>query len=555
MLIENNSTIQSSLRSAPPLLRKLVRERVRVLAVLAVAGCCVTLLSIFRLSIESVGFFVMEPGPTRSQRDLSGAYNGSFLCLNRTGVASNVSSIRSSCPKCDALLIAVTEGTVEAVLVKFNEPCTPPVIIALKRKEKCARMYGTLSLLLHPRVYWLITDEGCIGDSFASTTIVSFEEAKDLLLVEGLLKYVTTRVLAFASLVFAENPGSWTSWHKHLNMTRQSFSDLSLTLRRDAFFDIEIKPRQMEPLEPSMQRFTLPTSCEPRHRPSLPMKVFLHESLKSEWLFDAIREVLHRGSVGSGAMVLAANLSHANMILRTSESFNNGDIPIDGTRLQVAFSRKDQQSSGVCGAFNVNTWSTTDSMDLNWGIPWSLADKFHKIDESGKFIVDDLKEDDRENYLASFMGTHTKDSKDGNDGIIRNVLRLLHEPQNRIVVYTRCHEVHPEECAPDDERERLFFFDEARRPYNYSEILGRSHFCLVPKGRQPCSYRFLEAVVQGCTPVYISDVVDRFTYGFFLHSTIPWEKLSFYVHGVSVTRMPDFLREVSEEERGERRGS
>lgn len=77
----------------------------------------------------------------------------------------------------------------------------------------------------------------------------------------------------------------------------------------DPFFDIEIKPRQMEPLEPNMQRFILPTSSEPKHRLSLPIKVFLHEFLKSELSFDAIREVLHRGSVGSGAMVLAANLS------------------------------------------------------------------------------------------------------------------------------------------------------------------------------------------------------------------------------------------------------
>eukprot|EP00223_Ostreococcus_mediterraneus_P009349 CAMPEP_0179619608 /NCGR_PEP_ID=MMETSP0932-20121108/243_1 /TAXON_ID=548131 ORGANISM="Ostreococcus mediterraneus, Strain clade-D-RCC2596" /NCGR_SAMPLE_ID=MMETSP0932 /ASSEMBLY_ACC=CAM_ASM_000582 /LENGTH=285 /DNA_ID=CAMNT_0021488589 /DNA_START=994 /DNA_END=1851 /DNA_ORIENTATION=- len=222
------------------------------------------------------------------------------------------------------------------------------------------------------------------------------------------------------------------------------------------------------------------------------------------------------------------------------------------SRLHVVFNSQDKRNSGVCGTLNANTWSTTELMDNNWGVPLSLADRIHAVDEKGRFIVEHKYRGSKMKYLASFIGTHYKDVPDGSGGMIRNILRLLHDPRRGIIVYTRCHRVHPQQCDDDAERERAHFFAKAP-PYNYTDLLEQSKFCLVPKGRQPNSYRFLETVIHGCIPVYISDVVDRFSYNFFLSSIIPWEKVSFYIHGFSIAHLETFLSSVSEAERLERK--
>lgn len=181
-------------------------------------------------------------------------------------------------------------------------------------------------------------------------------------------------------------------------------------------------------------------------------------------------------------------------------------------------------------------------MDKNTGIPLPLEPK-QKPDKHGNDSEFSYQRNPRK-YLASFMGTHYKDKKGLSFGIVRDILRLLNKEEDGFVIYTHCHQAHKETaCVGAAEQERLTAF--LHNPaFDYHQLMQESQYCLVPKGRQPASYRFLESVLAGCTPVYISDPGDNYTYSFVFSSKIPWEKIMLYVHGSSVNYMRSFLQSI-----------
>ena len=183
----------------------------------------------------------------------------------------------------------------------------------------------------------------------------------------------------------------------------------------------------------------------------LPWKVHIHESMQRYWAGAPILRLLDQ----LPQLEEARNFSDANVVV----GLDDIKFTAKQKKMYIRFQTKDEKNRGTCHAVNVNSWSTTDNMDEKFGVPWVLHPLIHKYNHSGRLIVskDQTTPLQKKKYLASFKGTHYKDIPEGDRGMIRNVLRLLHRPQDGFIVYTRCHTSHPQECADDDEKGALQF--------------------------------------------------------------------------------------------------
>ncbi|CAD7946582.1 unnamed protein product [Amoebophrya sp. A25] len=70
-----------------------------------------------------------------------------------------------------------------------------------------------------------------------------------------------------------------------------------------------------------------------------------------------------------------------------------------------------------------------------------------------------------------------------------------------------------------------------------------SRYCLVPDGFSSVSARLFEVMMHGCLPVIISDAF----HGAFEHS-LPWTSFAVFVARRDVTRLPEILRQIPDEE-------
>ena len=117
----------------------------------------------------------------------------------------------------------------------------------------------------------------------------------------------------------------------------------------------------------------------------------------------------------------------------------------------------------------------------------------------------------------------------------RNMLHHLHNGQD-VLIYTTCKhgkrwkEVQDERCAQDNEE-----YDSA----DYEELMKNSTFCLVPRGRRLGSYRFLEAMQNGCIPVVLAnDWILPF------QETLDWDSAVIRADERLLLQLPELLRSI-----------
>ncbi|XP_025017793.1 LOW QUALITY PROTEIN: exostosin-1c-like [Tetranychus urticae] len=140
-----------------------------------------------------------------------------------------------------------------------------------------------------------------------------------------------------------------------------------------------------------------------------------------------------------------------------------------------------------------------------------------------------LDSSDRKNLLV-FRG---KRYTHGIGSETRNTLHHLHNVRD-ILIYTTCKhgkkwkDLKDERCAKDNLEYEKF---------NYSILMANSAFWLVPRGKRLGSFRFLEALANGCIPVLLSNNwVKPF------EDVIDWSEIVVEGDERSLLQLPEIIR-------------
>ena len=411
-----------------------------------------------------------------------------------------------------------------------------PFVLHLERLS-CEANSQTMIFLMHPRIYGVISNMPCFGD------VPYLTEYQEDFRVPINRVYMVARLNA--NTFFPNQPLIWTSWKIMFDL----FSRLNtrMTIPWDNQFDMTIYPNFIR------NSWEITSAiCDSNYKLESIMTKKKHERLITvsllnsfqgfgpyKWLALETRQLLHKGYTSmTGVKFLECNspesascdiyFLNANKPGKCAVLKHNNSLVID------VYSH-DKERHTCPNSMSISTWTT--SLSCKYDVSLALPPR-----------VWFPRQDRDRYYLATFTGTHYKDGVDGKLGSIRSILRLLDSPKDKIAIYTHCHLAHEEQaCMELHEQERLQNF-RANPILTFKESVQNSTFCLCPKGRQPASYRFLEAFLSGCIPVYISDPGDDFIATGIFFRQIPWTKLSFYIHGFALHEMPDFLKSINAEQ-------
>lgn len=444
------------------------------------------------------------------------------------------------------------DGLLEDVEVKLMHEChnypNAPLLMVYLKRDTCPQLIGSLSFLYHPRVYWVFSNRQCFGDAVSSTSYTMH-----LPPTMGEFQLARTKAIGFASLFLPKEPSKWQSWQQHLSLLRKASSEGAIEVSINEQYTARMVPK----IESTRKRF-----CMEKRQITPPISLqrsqvnvsIAEEVVQQFWLGKSLLESLESRKCAPD-MLKVQDSSKSQIHLSSNRGFSSRAFcrrqicpSSQKCPLPVIIAWNPNSNNPCVGALNLNTKSFSGSTAVTTGLflpPRSLM-------QGGK-IVSEGKQEFSRRYVASFMGTHLKDQGlHDQGGIVRHLLQFLDDPMRGFVVYTRCHEAHKSSaCTNSFEVERRENF--LRKPlYNYKQLMKNSKFCLVPRGRQPATYRFLEAILYGCVPVYVSDPEDCFMYRFMFDQSIPWEKVSFYIHGAAVGKIQDFLSNITEEEWAER---
>lgn len=412
-----------------------------------------------------------------------------------------------------------------------------PVVLHLRR-HSCSAVSSSLPYLMHPRIYGVVSNIACFGDVPYSTAYS--EKHTDV------VPQVYELAERHASFFFAGDASSWNAWEEMIAILHSiSEDDGEMVFQWDKQFNFSVRPvffpNDWSATTTSCNTFVLPHLTDnskniAQKNPSI-LTVFLPDSFQGfgwgHWLAKETRNLLATGFITrAGTKFISCTPNSGERcdvsFARINEACTEGNNSLIGVNVYVS----DTERHFCQNSVSISTWTTSRSCIHD--VPLSLPPKVW---------VDG--HDSERHYLASFIGTHYKDGIRGKIGSVRSILRLLDSPKDKIVVYSHCHTSHiSEACSDFAEQERLEYFKHNPK-MDYRQSLKNSTFCLCPKGRQPSSYRWLESLLSGCIPVYISDPGDDFMMVPIFARQIPWTKLMLYIHGFMIDRLPGFLQHVS----------
>jgi hypothetical protein len=449
--------------------------------------------------------------------------------LNYETSLNNVSILQG----CDVLSLISPEEKIEEVLTsRFVLESTRPFVLHLHRNG-CTPSSTSLVYLMHPRIYGFISNQACFGDApYLSTYLNDHREI--------CLKFYA-QAKRHARVFFPRDAFHWNGWRIMRDILGDQQENPKMILPWDRQWNISIEPIF------SPRDWTVGTNACPRlsvpklnSRKSIICSVHFDRSYKGfgpgNWLTESMKKILSAGYTTSTGIKLQANQSQTTDCNIIFQSDDKQCFRSRQDQINVNVYWQDREQHSCPESISLSTWTTT--LSCPYDIALALPPKvwFESTTQNPFF-------------LASFIGTHYKDGREGKHGTVRSIMRLLDSPEGRIAIYTHCHSIHADtECTGYAEKERLNAFQQSPQ-MGYHQALTNSTFCLCPKGRQPASFRWLESVLSGCIPVYISDPGDSFIWSPFLARQIPWTKLSLYHHGFMLHKLPYLLKTVSQEQK------
>lgn len=409
-----------------------------------------------------------------------------------------------------------------------------PFVIHVKRTQ-CHALSSSLIYLMHPRIFGFVTNLPCYGDM---PHLSDHGNRYDK---------ISSKVYALAekhaNIFFPKNARRWNAWKLFKTILKDTSSRNSgMQMSWDKQFNISIFPNFF-PKDWSAKKPECSTDFGPRFRkgnPNQPTEcsISLDDSFQGfgpgHWLEKDLKSVLHKGyQTASGIrFVNAFTPKDCNIVLQMKKDC--GKSSKAETFVNIYWN--DREKHFCDEAMSISTWTTSLSCLNDMSLSLPPKNWFNR-----SMDVEPI-------YLATFSGTHYKDGESGKRGSVRSLLRLLDSPSDKIIIYSHCHEAHKEtECKSFAEKERLERF-KTKPKLSYKAALQNSTYCLCPKGRQPASYRWLEAVKSHCLPLYISDPGDRFMWVPIFDRQIPWSKLSFFFHGFLLDKLQYFMTNIAKEQ-------
>lgn len=416
-------------------------------------------------------------------------------------------------------------------LLHRDDTSSEHAIILHVFRTQCSALSGSLTVLMHPRVYAVVTNKPCFGDvphlTAYSANWIQYRPA-----------YLVNLVQRHVNVFFPRQPKAWNGWRLMYKAIKKSLASKEIILPLTEHVSMAVKPTfwpktwstsQM----PSCNEVKIPngSSCSLDVRPtSLPFDVALRDLIKQGY----------ESNEGISFGDLSRNEYHCKINLMEEDSRQHKEDELNQSlSIPVFISSSDRERHGSpSGAIYVSTWVSSKSCQKDIPLYLKPLKWFPVLDEKPN----------KKKYLASFTGTATRGFHDGKGGLVRYLLGFLESRKDRIAIYTKCHVVHKDqECTTFRDEERLYFVK--HRPFvSFEESLQNSTFCLCPKGRQPASYRWMEALRSGCIPVYISDPGDDFIWQIFLNRQIPWNKIMIYHHGFLLQHLPFVLKNINPEQ-------
>lgn len=401
-----------------------------------------------------------------------------------------------------------------------------PVALSLYRST-CTSGSGTLPLLMHPRVYAVMSNKACFGD-FPQSTFYSSEWK---LCSEDMLQLI----LRHARFHFPTDSHKLNAWKVMLDILGENIKAKEILLPYNKQYNISFSPNygpqtfegpRMDSCPSPLDKGDVGCTISDQHTSGLYFNKELFYLLRNGYT----------SKNGVQFHLSGSNKSSTSCKLRFVPSHGNCGSSVEYGAKIVTSTSDVENHRCPDGSILASTWATSKSCirDISLYLrPKIWVEKSANVPKK---------------YLATFVGTHYKDGSRGKNGVIRDLLKLLDSPESAIIVYTHCHLAHHDiACAQLGEQERLFFSSQSPG-LRFEDAMSNSTFCLCPKGRQPSTFRFMESVKSSCIPVYISDPGDDFMWQPFLPRQVPWTKGMVYFHGFIIQHLDQFLGRLSAEQ-------